>query len=140
MPTQIQITGLNELLAHMHEAPEVVKEEIEAAVTTSLLSLIPDLARYPPQRPNSTYRRTGTLGREWTVSHPLFTLGGNSFQGSIGNNTPYAGYVEGGINDVPHQAYFNVGYWQTTDEVVAGHQGEIQALFDAAGKRIVDRL
>ena len=49
------------------------------------------LSNYPPSR--SSYRRTGNLGRKWTVSGPK--VGANSIKVTIGNNADYAIWVQG---------------------------------------------
>ena len=70
-----------------------------------------DLAVYPPEPPGSTYRRTNTLGRRWThvTSVSLFSI-----RAIIGNNTPYAPYVQAeGM-----QASIHEGRWQTDEDVI----------------------
>lgn len=52
--------------------------------------LLSNLASYPPQRAGSTYRRTGRLGRSWTLEGRRGGL-----QIVIGNSTPYAPEVQG---------------------------------------------
>ncbi len=90
-----------------------------AAVGAHILSR---LATYPPQDPSSTYRRTGTLGRRWTMQG---TRGGLVI--TIGNNTPYAPRVQG-----PEQtAYFKRVGWKNPGDVVAAETGAIQRLLNA---------
>lgn len=70
-----------------------------------------DLATYPPPPPDSTYRRTNTLGRNWTHEE---TIGLMSIQTALGNVTPYARYVQ----DEDYQADVHQGRWQTTADVL----------------------
>jgi len=70
-----------------------------------------DLATYPPPPPDSTYRRTGTLGRAWTHEETASLL---SVQTALGNVTPYARFVQ----DEDYQADVHQGRWQTTADVL----------------------
>lgn len=69
--------------------------------------ILSKLATYPPQRPNSRYRRTGNLGRRWTMRQRGLTV-------TIGNNAEYAEEVQG-----EKQKHFHreTG-WQTPEDVV----------------------
>jgi hypothetical protein len=72
------------------------------------------MKEYPPERPNQTYIRTGTLGGGWMViSNP------NGY--SVQNNTPYTPFVVGNAYGL-EQAWMHQGRWQllrdvTEDEV-----------------------
>lgn len=55
-------------------------------------SMIRRMADYPPQRPTS-YRRTGTLGRNWRMVGPRVTA--NAIIAEARNNTQYVVHVEG---------------------------------------------
>jgi len=70
------------------------------------------MKRYPPPPPNSTYRRTGTLGRRWTyrTNSSLFSV-----TAIVGNNTAYAPLVQ----DAEAQAEVHRGRWQTAQQVLA---------------------
>lgn len=57
--------------------------------------MVRDMADYPTQQP-TTYRRTGTLGREWTFSGPARTPTGIGVL--VYNPVGYAVYVEGPRN------------------------------------------
>ena len=70
-----------------------------------------DLATYPPERPNSSYVRTNTLGRNWT--HEEF-VSLYEISTVLGNVTPYGPYVQ----DPNEQAWMHVGHWQTTADVM----------------------
>lgn len=51
------------------------------------------LGNYPPQAPNVDYRRTGTLGRRWTMRGP--STRGKDLIVEVGNKTTYAVWVQG---------------------------------------------
>lgn len=71
-----------------------------------------DLATYPPQRPDSSYRRTGNLGRRWkhVGVGGLFTVGQ-----IIGNNALYAPDVQGPPGT---QAPIHEDWWPNTIDKV----------------------
>jgi hypothetical protein len=128
----IEVFGLNETIKDCQEAPELIKELMLPSLVASLLSLLPDLADYPPRPSTSNYVRTGTLGRLWTAAQPEFKALKSGFEARIGNKTPYAGYVQGGKEDDPHQAWMHKKRWQTTDQILAKHQPDIEARLQAA--------
>ena len=73
-----------------------------------------ELAKYPPPPKNSTYRRTGKLGRSWTHRADANLVTATAL---IGNNTPYAPDVQGEGTQMPiHQ-----GRWQTDLQVLTAN-------------------
>ncbi|MCD6289853.1 MAG: HK97 gp10 family phage protein [Anaerolineae bacterium] len=56
-------------------------------------------AKYPPQKPTTTYRRTGTLGRSIAVDDRV-RRSGNRHWVEVGTNVPYARFVEYGTGAV----------------------------------------
>jgi len=58
-----------------------------------LLASQSDLQRYPPQAPETTYKRTLKLGQFWIVKPPRPR--GRDIVGAIGNKRPYAVWVQG---------------------------------------------
>lgn len=78
------------------------------------------LQAYPPPPLHSTYRRTGTLGRRWTMRQ-------SGLQVLIGNNTPYAPEVQGNKQRPFHR---QTG-WQTPEDVVKRSGGEIEQMIVA---------
>lgn len=81
--------------------------------------MIRRMADYPPQRP-TTYRRTGTLGRNWRLRGPRRT--GNAIIAEAVNNTPYAVHVEGPRRGSKGRRQATVmrnkGWQNVTDETV----------------------
>lgn len=73
-----------------------------------------DLPSYPAPPADSTYSRTGELGRRFYVGQ--VDVGPNSATVTIGNNTPYAGYVVGPDSGSPHQAWMHRGRWWQLDK------------------------
>lgn len=134
MPFSIDIPQLPALLTALSAYPDIAQPILEETSSAALLSLIPDLASYPPQPSGSTYRRTGTLGRTWTSARPEWAPLSSGFEASIGNATPYAVYVQG-----EYQSRGN-RHWQTADEVIDAHQADIESYFDSALDRIAEAV
>lgn len=88
------------------------------------------LKKYPAPPPNSTYRRTGNLGRRWTsrTSVALF-----SATAIIGNNTPYGPEVQG----EGFQADIHVGRWQTDEQALAAHADVVEEEVGDAIDRLI---
>jgi hypothetical protein len=105
-------------------------------VTQALMLLATYAADYPPQPPNSSYRRTGTLGRLWTAATPTVTVRGHVLDARIENATPYGPQVQ----DPDAQRPVHRGRWQTTEDVVAQHMDEVEHLTAQAGVEIVERI
>lgn len=134
MPFSIDIPGMPALLAALEAYPDIAAPILEETSSAALLSLIPDLASYPPQPAGTTYRRTGTLGRTWSAARPEFAPLSSGFEASIGNATPYAVYVQG-----EWQSKGNA-HWSTADEVIEQHQAETEGYFDVALQRIAEAV
>ena len=89
------------------------------------------MARYPRQRnANSTYRRTGTLGRRWTTR---ITRTQQGLTGKVGNNTVYAPVVQSSR----FQARIHRGWWQTDRDAVRDNRGPIVRDFQGAVRRAI---
>lgn len=71
-----------------------------------------DLAHYPAPPADSTYRRTGTLGRSWALRH---TINARGIEGETGTNVEYGPFVQ----EEERQAWMHRGRWDNTDENVA---------------------
>lgn len=72
------------------------------------------LSAYPLARTN--YRRTGTLGRTWTLAGPLEQGGGLTV--TVGNATVYAGPVQGFKRRRPRQGRLFRRYnWPNVEDV-----------------------
>lgn len=84
-----------------------------------------DLAIYPSPPPDSTYRRTGTLGRTWTHEEEFGLM---HIKTALGNVMPYARFVQ----DEEYQADVHQGRWQTTKDVLEKReQWIVQQILDA---------
>lgn len=103
----IEYKGLDELIQLMRFFPKKLKEISRVGMQASLLVLWENVPSYPPPPTDSTYRRTGTLGRTLGSSaaggkgggqpdvYTVKTLGNNDVEGRFGTNLSYAEYVIG---------------------------------------------
>ena len=123
------VQGYDDLMRRFAALPKVAMGETEKAVTKALLYLQSKLADYPPARAESTYRRTGTLGRLWTIARPVVTSSAHVLEARIGNATPYGPYVQ----DPDKQAECHRGHWRTTAQVIRANVDEIDAILGRAG-------
>lgn len=138
------IDGLEEFRAKVEriraaleaEFPGGAMGELETVTTQALMLLATYAAEYPPAPADSSYRRTGTLGRLWMAATPHVTVSGHVLDARIANATPYGPYVQ----DPERQAAQHRGRWKTTDQVVEEHAEEIAPLLAQAGYRIVQRV
>ena len=105
----IQIKGIDELIRKLGRAEGM--KHLRAPMQRAVYRLQARMAQYPAQRPNSTYRRTGTLGRKWTSK---IEQSSTSITGRVGNNTSYAPLVQ----SYRFQARIHRGLWQTDRYVV----------------------
>lgn len=123
--TQLTVKNKEEVLAALRSMPDLVTTTLQPPMYAALLDVAKGLATYPDPPRTYTYVRTGTLGRLWAAIAPTVTKTLYGIKGTVGNKTPYAGYVQGGKADKPTQAYHNT-HWQTTDAVLAQKEPEIQ--------------
>ena len=77
-----------------------------------------DLRKYPPPPPDSTYRRTGTLGKSWTKK---VSGGPAGWLAGVGSRLGYAPYVQ----DEARQAKVHQGRWQTVQSVAKDRRDEV---------------
>ena len=105
----IQIKGIDELIRKLGRAEGM--KHLRAPMQRAVYRLQARMAQYPAQRPNSSYRRTGTLGRKWTSK---IEQSNGIIRGKVGNNASYAPLVQ----SYQLQARIHRGLWQTDRYVV----------------------
>jgi len=82
--------------------------------------------RYPPPPPDSSYRRTGTLGRRWAVTGPTATV--SEVKTIVENPTSYGPFVMGETE----QAAVHRGRWPTTQRLIEEAEAQVVGLHQAA--------
>lgn len=136
----IIVLNVPEVAGALGKWPEIARPEYQAATEASLLGMVPELSHYPSAPEGSTYRRTGTLGRTWTAAQPEFQAMSSGFEGTLGNSTPYAVWVEGPTGERPGQATVHQGRWASVSKLEKSAKTKVEALFTAACERIADKI
>lgn len=124
----IEVRGLEKALRMLEKGQRGVERALRDAVNRTLLLLQDRIAMYPPPPPNSTYRRTGTLGRRWMTARPHIFVKKRMLEGVIGNNTRYAPYVQ--ARDT--QARVHRGRWRTIEDVIEQSRDDAQRILENA--------
>ena len=75
MTTNVTYTGLEELQAKLAKFPGVFSRALMTTMEAVLYKVWEFVPPYPPPPPNSTYRRTGLLGRSLGVSEGGHKMG-----------------------------------------------------------------
>jgi hypothetical protein len=135
----IQVKGLDELNRKLAALARDCKPQIEKATQNAVLYVHSTVPPYPAPPPNSTYRRTETLGRSITTEVKSL---GSQIVGTIGTATVYAPWVisDRAIGDRGPQAWMHAGRWWTLQAVVRKARAEVvkiyrQAIHDLLEKR-----
>lgn len=138
---ELQFTP-RDLMQRMARYPKKLDAVLKETNKASLLTLWEKVLPYP-RRPNSSYRRTGTLGRSLGVSmsggqlgQPDILkqkkLGTTGYEGAFGSNLSYAGDVIGTQTQKPiHQ-----GIWWTISSVLKRAQAKIVSLHNIAAEEM----
>lgn len=109
--------------------PDVLWAAIGRGLGVGARRVWQNLPAYPPPPPDSSYRRTGELGRRIYVGEPI--VSGTSATVEMGDNRPGAGFVIGPRSGNPHQAFMHVGrWWQLDVEMEKGVPEVIKAVDD----------
>lgn len=129
---------LDQLMEALASFPQVAAGETGLAIEQALMLLQGDAADYPPQPADSTYRRTGTLGRLWVGARRVVQTGGSGafVVGRVGNATPYGPYVQ----SPDEQAQVHQGVWRDTDQIVQDNEAGVAMILEQAGGAIVEQV
>lgn len=129
------VEGLDELRRRFQQWPEKFSAVVRKTLETSLLKLEESVPEYPPEPVNSSYTRTGTLGRTLSAGaadniHEVTQTGGYS-EASFGTRLEYAQYV---IGDSP--AWMHKGRWWRLVDVLEKSKDDIEHLFQVAAEEM----
>lgn len=141
--TVIEVEGLKELTKRMQAYPVELHKAMSTTTSAALLVLWENVPPYPPAPANSTYDRTGTLGRTLgsgtgggVAGEPdIFTvkpLGKTDYEGKFGTRLDYAEHVIGDGT----QAKVHQGVWWTMRTIAEKAAGKIGRLVDTLGEKM----
>ena len=127
---EINITGLQELVDKFKQSEQKLHDGMQLTMNASLDTLQESVPPYPPRPQESTYIRTGTLGRSLGASGAKpdikkVTGTVKTIQGAFGTRINYAPYV---ISD-DKQAYMHRGRWWTMQTVADKARDKIERLW-----------
>ena len=144
---QIETRGLDELIARMKHCPGKLKEVSKIGINASLLVLWENVPPYPEANPDSSYRRTGTLGRTLGSSeaggksagspdiYTVKALGTTEMEGRFGTRLGYSPYVIG-----ENQAWMHKDRWWKLSAIIPKAQGKIVKIWEGIAKLLTDFL
>jgi len=119
--------GLGDRLANVD-----ARKFAEKAMHKAVLLVSEKGSEYPPPPSNSTYRRTGTLGRSITGKVESIT---KEVRGLVGSRVVYAPNVIG-----DKQAPIHAGRWVKLVDVAVSQIPQIESFFEDATKEIAEFL
>ena len=132
----IEIRGLDEIIKRMKAYPQKLTDSVRVTMTAALLALWENVPPYAPEPEDSTYVRTGTLGRTLGSGMEGGQAGqpdvfyvremGSEWEAHFGTNLEYAPYVIG--DDT--QAAVHQGRWWTIRTVAEKASAKIDSLFE----------
>jgi hypothetical protein len=107
----LEIENEEQLKRLLRELPRVLNKHLITAGKKSALAIQSRAATYPPPPTNSSYLRTGTLGRRWGIEGPKAS--GDGVTTLVQNPTSYGPYVMG----EDEQAAVHRGRWATLKQI-----------------------
>lgn len=125
------------MVAWLASLGDAVDREMTDTLARALRLLASRAGQYPPNPPNSRYRRTYTLGRLWTSTPPEVMRQAGGWMGVVDNATPYGPEVQ----DPDRQLGVHAGRWKTTEDIVSeGLEDVTRILQDGATKAVEKSL
>jgi hypothetical protein len=142
-----EVKGLHELIGKMTAYPQELVKTMAVGMSASLNIFWENVPPYPAARPESTYDRTGTLGKSLgsdqsggaTGNPSIYSikqLGGGNFEGTFGTNLEYAPYVIGDTT----QAEVHKGRWWQMQTIAAKSTDKITQLWNSIGEKLAKFL
>lgn len=147
MSQVVEVKGLKELIGKMQAFPVELAKTVSIGMAASLNVFWENVPPYPRQKPNTKYRRTGTLGRSLGSGetggakglepsvYTIRKLGEGNMEGKFGTNLSYAPYVIGDTT----QAGQNFHWWQMRD-IAYLSQGKVKEIWNGIMKKMADFL
>jgi len=126
----IKVIGAKSLIKKLANTA-IVDRELLSATEKSGLAVLKRAQTYPRQRPGSTYRRTGTLGRKWSVA---VSRRGGIYTARLRNPTSYAPDVQGVLGQKP----VHKGRWPTDRAMLKEQSRKIVGFYGTARRNIME--
>jgi len=121
MDIRLEMRGLAAVANRLQKIED--RAWLEKASDVGIRILQETLAAYPPAPPGSSYRRTGTLGRNWRIH--ARTMADGRVVRTVRNLIPYAPFVQ----SRRLQARIHRKRWITDVQAVAQTENQIADLF-----------
>ena len=145
--TSVEVTGMGELLTKMQAFPVKLGQVMAKGMAASLTVIWEKIPPYPAPPADSSYRRTGTLGRTLGSSMRGSTSGGNpdiftvkklgaGYEGRFGTRLNYAPYVIGDGT----QSRAHAGRWWTLRNVAEKAQSKILQVWTGIADKLAAYL
>lgn len=142
----LEVRGLNEIIQRMQKFPDKLSKVLETGMKASLLALWEKVPPYPNPPQDSTYRRTGTLGRtlgssegggKGSATPSIYETRklGNGMEGKFGTNLDYAPYVIGEQSQARHMRH-----WWKTSKIAKDAKSKIEQVWKGIAKSLADFL
>lgn len=131
-----------DLIQRMNRYPERLRQEMATATRKALLHLQGSVPPYPPARPESRYRRTGTLGRSIGLGgsqadiYEVRPIGGG-YEARFGTRLSYAPPV---IGPESQTAFFAGRGWWTLATALSKAQPGIELIYEHMCQRMASFL
>ncbi len=146
MPNTIEIKGLDELIRRMQAYPDKLKQMTKLTMDAAMLALWENVPPYPPPPDDSTYVRTGTLGRTLGSSEAgskgsnapdIYEVKpmGSGYEGRFGTNLEYAPFV---IGDETQSR--RMSHWWKIGSIATRAAGKIESIFKTLGDNLASFL
>lgn len=137
-----------DLFSRFERYPKELEKEMRFTLDQSLHHVWGSVPAYPQQRANSSYRRTGTLGRTLGISMQggqsgkaeIFTIksiGSSKYEARFGTRLHYAPQV---IGTQTQKALFKSLRWWTMEDIRKKAEPGIVKLFNLMAERLVKFL
>lgn len=151
MANIVEYRGLDEILARMRAFPQTLKKISKIGMEASLNTLWENVPSYPAPPEDSTYQRTGTLGRTLGSSDAGGNAGGKPsifevkqqgpsgfVEGRFGTNLDYAPYVIGPAEGAKgeRQAWMHKDRWWHLTDIIPKAQPKITAIWDGIAQKL----
>jgi hypothetical protein len=136
MADPVRIPGLDKLITRFKDIKTRTRPMMEEATRKGLLYVHSTIPPYPAASPDSSYQRTGDLGRKITTEvRPL----GVMVVGVIGTNVVYAPWTisEEKVGERGPQAWFHEGRWWTLQDVVRKAKAEFIRIYEETIRSLI---